>query len=407
MSVILLLIAFYMAWAYSKTEVDPDWAFFNLAAFTGSWYGRDFADCKTPAIHLWYYGVAKLVGVDVKKVKFAHHFLMGAMGILVMYLTNSFWNGLAFTVLINSAWLYAFHGNVGQVPAVLLAVAIMSPNPYLSVIVIGLACFFEPKLMLAAAAMVLLKGVEATVFAGICGAVLGLFVFTQRNKDWVKWTWESSFTVPRLVGKQRVECKLYQWVPWFTAESMLYVLPWIFAAVMARPDWMYWLPAALYMIMIGYTKVIRQNHLIPLVAWITCAGISPFFLIALLSWDFISAGFYIGDIWKRHYGALWRDNIIAREIGTWLRDKPGTLWVNDYQTAIYIYARKKCPWHIIEQAELNTSLKDRRQKMIETFNKTPADYVVVGSRCGAHFGTANYRVAAEHKEGGYKVYQHE
>ena len=86
---LLLLISLYTAWRYSKLEVDPDWAYFNLWGFTGAKYGKDFPDCKTPFIHLYYLGLSKIVGADVSRIKFANHFLMGLGGIAVYLLSDN------------------------------------------------------------------------------------------------------------------------------------------------------------------------------------------------------------------------------------------------------------------------------------------------------------------------------
>jgi hypothetical protein len=207
------------------------------------------------------------------------------------------------------------------------------------------------------------------------------------------------------MGKQRVEKLLYGWVPWFTAETMLYILPWLFVAVWFKPDWVYWLPAFLYLIMVGYSKAMRQNHMLPLAAWIAMAGMPWIAVAALVSWEFISAGFYIGDIWKRHYGALWRDNIDAREMGEFLRQQEGSLWVNDYHTGVYIYARKPCKWHMTEQAEMNTILTDRRMKFMQAWKEHQPDLIIQGKKCGARFDPAGYKVIAKHKSGNYEVFR--
>jgi len=295
---LLLGVSAFVAYRYSKSEIDPDLALFNMAAFTGSWYGRDFIDCKPPAIHLWFWLLAKIVGKNIQRVRFAHHFLLGACGILVAYLTNSFWNGLAFTVLINSAWVYAFHGNVGQVPAVAVAIALVAPSGWIAVAALGLAVFFEPKLLLTLILIVALQGYWIPALVYLAAAAILLLLIPRQ---WLRWTWESSFTIPKRMGKLRVEHRLYaDWVPWYSSQAMLYILPWVYLAVVARPEWQYWLPAVAYALMIGYSKVIRQNHMLPLVAWIVCAGISPLAILALVALDFVSAGLYLGDIWLRH-----------------------------------------------------------------------------------------------------------
>ena len=400
---LLLLVSAFVAWRYSKSEIDPDWALFNMAAFTESWYGRDFADCKPPAIHLWYWAIAKIVGVNIQRVRFTHHFLIGALGgVLAVALTGDFWAGLAFTVLVNSAWLYAFHGNVGQPPAVLLLLAIAAPSPWIAAMAMGIACFFEPKLIASLVAMVFIKAwyPQALIYG-----IIALVLWFLLPVDWRKWTWEGSFTIPRLMGKQRVEKKLYGWVPWFTAETMLYILPWLYAGVYYKPDIIYWIPAFLYLIMVGYSKAMRQNHMLPLAAWIALAGMPWIAVCALVALEWISAGFYIGDIWKRHYGALWRDNIDVREMGAFLKEQNGTLWVNDYHPGLYVYSGKKCTWKLTEQAEMNTVLVDRREQMKELFMEHPPDLIVQGKKCGARFDPTGYRTIAKHRSGNYEVFR--
>ena len=110
---ILVLLTLFYAWRYAGMVIDPDWAMFNLQAFTGSRYGKDFVDCKTPAIHWWYYGIAKVVGADIWKVRFLHHTLIG-LGCVALYFLTGFWSALTLLILVQSAWLLAFHGNVGQ-----------------------------------------------------------------------------------------------------------------------------------------------------------------------------------------------------------------------------------------------------------------------------------------------------
>jgi len=131
----------YQSYRYAKADIDPDWAYFNLTAFTGARYGRDFPDCKTPAIHLWYWLLAKIVGADIGRVRFAHHMLLGSAAALVVGGAGA----LALVVLLNSGWLLAFHGNVGQHPALFLAIALLAPSPWMASLFWLAAVFFEPN----------------------------------------------------------------------------------------------------------------------------------------------------------------------------------------------------------------------------------------------------------------------
>lgn len=392
MLILLLLVNAFIAWRYAEAEIDPDWAIFNMAAFTGSWYGRDFADCKPPTIHLWYWAIAKVVGVNVKRVRFAHHFLIGAAGgLLAVALTGDFWAGLAFAVLVNSGWWYAFHGNVSQPPALFLLLAIGVDNPWIAAFAMGVAVAFEPKLMLAFAAMVLLKGWYLPVLAY---GILAIGVWFALPKQWREWIWESTITIPKRMGEVRVKHRLYPWQPWYTANAYLYSLPWILAAVVANPDWKYWLAPALYMLMVGYSKAHRQNHMLPLAAWIALSGMNWWIVLALFAWDWLSAGFYLGDIWGRFYVSLQQANISARRVGEWLRDKPGSLWLNDFHTAVHIYSRKPVEYHMLEQLEINYVETERREAMKKEIEANPPDWIVMGRNPGVSFKSDAYMKVA-------------
>src|SRR5512147_2577943 len=132
--ILLLLVCAWYAWRYSRAELDPDMTAFTLQAFTGARYGKDFADCKTPGIHWWFLLITKVVGKSVPRVKFANTFLVSLPSLAILYYTGNFWAGLAFIILVNSGWLIGFHGNVGQVPAGLFAMALIIPNPWISAV---------------------------------------------------------------------------------------------------------------------------------------------------------------------------------------------------------------------------------------------------------------------------------
>jgi hypothetical protein len=216
---------------------------------------------------------------------------------------------------------------------------------------------------------------------------------------------EGAYTAAKRMGAIRVKNEWYDWVPWFTADSFLYVLPWIFVAVYFYPDWKFWLPAILYGIMIGLSKAIRENHMLAFAPWIALSGMPPIAVLALVAWDMISAGFYLGDIWKRHYGALRNDNIAAREMGEYMRDKPGTLWVNDFHAAIYIYARKRFNYHILEHLELNNISPERRAEMEKEWETNPPDWVVEGPKKGVNFMGEGYEVVARNRIDTYRAYR--
>lgn len=395
----LLLVSLYYAWRYSKIEIDPDWALFNMANFTGSLYGRDFCDVKTPAIHFYYWVIGKIVGKSVPKVLFTHHFIMGAMSIPFYLITGDFWASLALVVLINSGWILAMHGNVGQQPAILMLFALIVPNPWAGAALFILAVLFEPKMVLSFIAVMVIKQwyIPTAVISTVLIVVMLLFRYFR--KDWWDWIWESSVSLPKqLQAARQGGAYLHKWMPWFTASGLIYVLPWLGLSVTAKPDYLYWLPAVLYILFIAYGRVIRPNHLIPLIPWIVLSGITPMHLAILMLADFLSSGMYLGDIWMRFYNGLYAANIEAKELGEWLKNKAGSLYVNHYHTGIYIWAQKPVNYYMTEQAEIR-EFTDRRAEMLKRWKENPADWVIFSPKAGINFNGAGYKLVARNDTG--------
>lgn len=393
----LLLISVYTAWRYSKIEIDPDWALFNMANFTGSIYGRDFVDVKTPAIHVWFWLIGKVVGKSVPGVLFVHHLLMGLSSIPYYLMTGNFWAALAFAVLINSGFLLTFHGNVGQIPAVLMLYALTVQEPWTGAALFILAVLFEPKMILSFVAVLVMKEWYLPTAVMASAGVILLLILRYFRKEWFDWIWESSVLLPKQLQAARQRgLYLHKWMPWFTAGVMVYIVPWLGVSVTARPDWLFWLPALLYFALACYGKVIRPNHLIPLIPWIVI-GISsstPTLILILLFTDLAASGFYMGDIWYRFYQGLHASNIEAKEMGEWLKDKPGTLWVNHYHTAIHIWSGKPVMYGMTEQAEIR-EFTDRRGQMKEKFRQNPPDWVVDSGLRGIPFNGVGYKAIAQ------------
>jgi hypothetical protein len=383
--ILLFAIALFTAWRYSKTSIDPDWAYFNLWGFTGSIYGRDFADCKTPLVHLWYLGLSKLVGRNIARVKFANHFLIGSVGALLYFITGDFMGALAYTVLVNSGWLLAFHGNVGQVPAALIALAFAYPPlaPWLWIV----SVLYEPKLIFSFVVYAVLSGWGFTVLL-IPAGLLGYLLF--KDKQWFKWIWESSITIPMRMSKNRKGDFYKLFMPWFTSNSVLFLAPWLGLAVLAKPDFPYWLPALVYVLFIASGKVVRQNHFIPLIPFIAFSGMDYVLLLVMV--DFASAGFYLGDIWLRFYPALADLNTEAEKAGEWLKEKTGTLYVNGIHSGIYIHALKPVPFGFAEQIEIREVAKERRATMIEEWKQSPPEWLVESRFPGMRLNTNGYKL---------------
>jgi hypothetical protein len=389
----LLLISSYLSWRHSKTETDPDWAMFNLAGFTGSWYGRDFADCKTPGIHIWYWLLCKTVGKSEVRVKFANHFLIGIVGMVFYQATGQFIPALIYTVMINSAWLWVFTGNVTQLPAALIFLSFATKDRWMGAFLWTSALAIEPKLLLTWIAQVIIK--QWMPEAGQCIMIYlaGISLAGITNHSIIPWIIEGSVTIPWRMAKSRNG--LYRWMPWWTATVMLYILPWIGFGWVTRPDPLYWLPIALYVAFISLGKVIRPHHLLPLVPFIAMAGIPTPTAAILLFTELFAAGFLLDNIFARHY-VTWVDLVRdACATGDWLRDKPGTLWVNGMHTEIYIHARKPVPFGLCEQIEINTQTHERRKIMEDEWRRHPPDWVVLTEHAVIQFAPNGYNLIAQ------------
>jgi hypothetical protein len=374
----LLIPTVWVAWRYALSPVDPDIALFLLPRFTGSWYGRDFVDCKTPGIYIWYYLIGLVVGKSIERVRFTSHLLVGfGGGMLVYLLTGEFWSAFAFMILINAGFIYAFHGNVGQVPAVLTVVGILVMDPWIACAAMFVAVLFEPKLGFSWVAMTVIRGwfIPFAVFAG----VFGLTVLAVWKTQVFQWIWESSVVIPARMGRYRTVMlgHYHPWVPHFMAIPIIFLMPWIMLGVWAKPDILFWIPPALYMIFIALGQAIRPNHLLPLVPWIALSQTNPMWVFALSLSLWLASGFYLGNIWLRFYPALDFVCTECRRVGLIAKETAGTLWVNGmFSTCIYLYAGKKVQYGMTESIELRDASPDRREVMVEKWRKHPADYVV-------------------------------
>lgn len=394
-----LACSLYMAWRYSKTEADPDWAMFNLWAFGLGRYGRDWLDCKTPMIHMTYWLIARVVGRDVARVKFAYHVLTALPGMVYTLLTGDGFGGLAFVMIINSGHMLAFHGNVSAIPAGLFLLAMASGNVWAACTFGVLAVLYDPKLAFSFLVMGVIKlwYIPAIVW-GIIGLLSAMWIYSDRPKVW-EWLWMSIIVIPKRMNEVRRKGKLYKWTPWWTREVLVYVLPWVMAAVWAKPDALYWLPAIAYVVLIGFGYVIRPNHLLPLAAWIAASGIDPKWALALVCFDLIAAGFYLGDNWERFYRLFGYAVQYGKHIGEWLKDKPGTLWVNSMHTQVYIYANKAVPYGLCEQIEIRETAHERRDEMIERWKRGQADWVVDEDSRGVNFKGTGYSLRVNSQNG--------
>lgn len=366
---------------------------FLLPAMTGAAYGRDFLDCKMPLVHWWFLAISKLVGRDVGRIRFVHHYLTSLPGLIVACFDP--WAGLTYIVLIQSGQLLAFHGNVGAVPAGLFLLAMWCGVPWVGVVLIALAVAYEPKLAPSAALLAVLSPgwlPLALSLAAVTGG--GLYLLYRLRPVWWGYLWEANVTIPKRMVDRRKAGTIPAW-PWWTMNGFAALGPWLALAIFARPDVVYWLPAAAYLGLNLMGRVIRPNHLLPLVPWVALAGGGPVFALALLLADQLAGGLYLGDIWYRFYWGLREANMEAREIGLYLRDKVGSVWVNSFHTAVYVYAGKPPVGGLTEQMEIKDVANERREAWRAAVKSNPPDWIVVGPEPGWAFRPIGYKPVAE------------
>jgi len=321
--------------------------------------------------------------------------MTGLPSIVYYAFTRDYAGALAFLILIHSGWLYAFHGNVGDIPAGLIFLALITGNPWLFMALLVVATLYEPKLVVATGLMTLIKVQTVWLPTVVYGAVIGAaayMLWRYRRSEWDVLV-ESAYTIPKRMISSRKG--LYKFMPSFTSIPFMYILPWLFAGIYSKPEILYWLPAIVLIAFQFLGKVIRPNHLLPLAAWVAAAGIRPEIVFALATTDLLSAGLYIGNIWARFYpylDAITRD---AKQIGEWLKDKPGTLWVNSMWAQIYLYANKKPTYGMMEIIEVNDVATERRNAMVELIKQHPPDWIVTDETARVGYDYGKYRNVAK------------
>lgn len=371
---LLFAINLFYAWRYAPIDIDPDFALFSITGQTGAWYGRDYVDCKSPLVHIWFWLLSKIWG-SVYGVRFLHFTITGLPGLIYTHLTGDFWGGLAFVVLIHTGFLLTFHGNVGDIPAGLILLALVVQNPWVAFGLFSVAVIYEPKLIVALIAWGASGGFWWQSMAYLIVGIVGLGLLWYFKHEWFEWLVEANLTIPKRMNKNRTG--LYRWMPSFTANGMLYIGMWVAVAVIGKMDLVYWLPPLAFLLFMFSGHVVRPNHLIPLVPWLAASGLNPAPVIALFGVDTVSAGFYLGDIWNRFYPGL-RDVIKeSRDIGEWLKEKSGLLWVNSIHSEIYTWSGKPPQYGMTEQIEIASVATERRKKMRVRLVKNPPDWVVV------------------------------
>lgn len=397
---LLLGINVFFAWRYAPLDIDPDFALFNMAGQVGSWYGKDFVDCKSPLVHIWFWLLSKLSN-SLYGVRFIHYYLTGLPGIVYYWITGDFIGAFAFVVLVHSGHLYAFHGNVGDIPAGLILIALAVESPWIAVGLFLLAVLYEPKLFVAFAPWVYLNGLLTYSGAYMAIGIVAAAAIWYYKHRWWDWLVEANITVPAKMNENRKG--LYPWFPQFTTVSIFYLGAWVVAAFVSGAEILFLLPGLIYLVFIFFGHVVRPNHLLPLIPFIAASGLMPGLAIGLAAVDFISSGLYIGDIWNRFYPGLRTVIRASRITGEYLKNKKGDLWVNSMFSEIYIWAKKPVKYNMTEQVEINACVPRRRERMKVLLGKNPPRFVVDQPGSGLVFDNRGYNLIAENNY--FKVYE--
>jgi hypothetical protein len=306
------------------------------------------------------------------------------------------------TVLINSAWLLSFHGNVGQIPAIFIAFSLSVDQPLISIILLLVAISFEPKLAPSLFIVALING-WIYFFALFCFGVAAFLLLGLLKRDWYDWLIESNLVIPWRMAKTRGALNPF---PWFTANALLFTLPWLGFAMVTMRNYWFWFPVLIFLVITWLGKVVRPNHLIPLVGWIVAAfvpNVIPGFVLILVVTELLSSGLYLGNVWGRFYPPLEEINLDARLSGEYLRNQDGIIWVNSFHSGVYVYAQSPPPFGLPEQVEIRDVVPERREKMREGWREMPPDWVVMGDSPGVNFRKHGYKQFQE--LGGFRIYK--
>jgi len=400
---IVFVFSIYQAYRYARIDIELDFATWALWGITGAVYGKDFLDCKTPAVHLWYLLLSK-IKQDHQVMRFIHYSFLSVLGLIYYLLSKDATGTAIFIVLVHSGFLYAFNGNVGDIPAGLILISFTITNPWIFVTLMVLIVFYEPKLVLSVLAMMLYRITDIWLPTLTWGAVLLViagYLWYYKHEIWQN-LWYQNITIPKRMTKYRKG--LYMFMPGYTSSVFLYLFPLFAIGIYYKPDILYWLPMFLYIGFIALGKVIRTQHMMPVIAWIAGAGMPVEIAIALTIIDYSAAGLYIGDIWNRFYSGMKQTIEDARKIGLALRELQGTLWVNSTNPEIYIWAKKKPPYGMLELVEINHVAIERREKMLIRLYEYPADWIVdMPGGVGIHYDFKGYRLQGS--VGMFNIYQ--
>lgn len=401
----LLAVAVVNLWyatRYARQVIGPDEGLWLLWGMTGSRYGRDWTDCKPPGIHAWMWLLARVTGKRLGLMKWLHHATIGAICVGVAH-EAGLGAGLLATVMLQSAWLFAYQSWMDALSGALLLLGIVS-DPALALVAFAAAAFLNVKIVVPAAVWTLTQGwwIEGAVAAGLAACAAGAWYLLHRES--FRWVWYGSVEVPK---------RMREWRKGIPPSWKVWPSYWSNALLIAAPAVLICLPTmtpALTLTALSYAAlnawglVWRPNHWLPLA--IVAASAPPAIAAALvLATELIAARGLLGNVWQVTYPGIASELSAARTIGEtvgkYLRENGlQRLWVNSMMTQVYVYADTAPYVGHVEQVEITQVTPEKGTEAERVLQAQPPDVIVIGP--GARPGTPRgYREILRHE--GYTV----
>lgn len=361
----------YVALRYMRQNIGPDEAIWLLWGVTGARPYYDFWDCKPPGIFLWMKLLGLITGGRWQWMKLLHHIAVGVGCIGVYLYTGSLGAALLATAVLQSAWFFAFQSWIDAISGLFLLLMCVAP-PWAAAIYAALACFFSVKSGPPAAIVLFGYGyfIPTAVVAGI--GFLAIAGLALVNMDLLRRIWYGTFEIPRRMAKHRIPLL---WTN-YLATPLLLVIPLVMLSIYAGISPVILLACASYAILNTFGRVWRSNHMLPLAMLAACLP-SPGLAALYLLFEMVSAGFYLGDVWVTVYPNIVGPLVTSRALGEELASQKGTLWVNNWWTQIYIYARKR-PFYGARQMEITGIIEETVKPELQRVIDNPPDVIVLG-----------------------------
>ena len=378
----------WVAARYARIPIGQDLGLWMLWGFTGSVPYRDHVDCKPPAIHLWGWVLARITRQSLAWSRALHHLALGGIAVVVLGVTGSLATALLFTGVVQSARLHAYHAWVEAISGALLALALVTASWWAAGLAAG-AVLFNLKLAVPALLLLVLQGSWAPAATLISAGVVCLAACRVLWPSAVRDVWYGVVTVAARLTRLRRERGqgLLPRRDAYHLRPLTLVAPMLVLASIPEPDPRLWAVIGSYVLVNGLGRVWRPYHWIPVVA---CAAVAaPPLALVVVAVDWASDRFYLGNVLRRTRPATAELLEAARVVGETLRATPGTLYVADPNTQIYVYARRRPAVRLVEQVEIADVVPERRRGLTTA---RPPDILVRGPG-SMHLAPRAYRIA--------------